>query len=202
MYEQQLWQQHFSAIAGVDEAGRGPLAGPVVAAAVIFPQHHSTIPGINDSKQLSEKKRDFLFDVVCQHAVSFGIGVVDHHEIDHLNILQATYKAMSIAVENCHIPPDYVLVDGRGLPRLAMPAQAIIKGDAKSLSIAAASILAKVTRDRLMVELHGHYPEYGFQQHKGYPTKKHIQAIRKHGLSPVHRRSFRPKQLEDMYADR
>ena len=198
-YERTLWQSGFAAIAGVDEAGRGPLAGPVVAAAVIFPKGRSEIFGIFDSKMLSEKSRNSMFGVIKDEALSYGIGIVDHIDIDSLNILQATYKAMSLAIENCAMEPDYVLVDGRGLPPLTIPAQAIVKGDTKSMSIAAASILAKVTRDRLMVVLHDRYPEYGFQQHKGYPTKRHIQAIRTFGLSPVHRRSFRPKQLLDVY---
>ena len=200
-FERDLWQQGYSAIAGVDEAGRGPLAGPVVAAAVIFPQGQRHILGINDSKKLSAQKREFLFDVIQDTALSFGIGCVDHLEIDAINILQATYKAMQLAVKQCHIKPDYVLVDGRGLPQLHVPAQAIIKGDAKSLSIAAASILAKVTRDRQMIKLHEQYPDYGFHRHKGYPTKRHIQAIREFGLTPIHRRSFRPRQLEDIYAE-
>jgi len=201
IHERELWRQNYSKIAGVDEAGRGPLAGPVVAAAVIFPQNHSEILDINDSKKLSEKKREILFDVICDRALSYGIGVVNHIDIDRINILQATYKAMQLAVQNCQIPPDYILIDGRGLPNFSIPAKAIIKGDSKSLSIAAASILAKVTRDRLMLQLHDQFPVYGFAEHKGYPTKKHIAAIREFGLCSVHRRSFRPKQLEDLYAE-
>ncbi len=200
IHEQKLWQENYRHVAGVDEAGRGPLAGPVVAAAVIFPPDYSDFHGIYDSKQLSEKKRELLFDVIRENALAFGIGIVDHVDIDRFNILQATYNAMRLAVQRCPIQPDYVLVDGRGTPDFHLPAQAIIKGDATSLSIAAASILAKVTRDRLMREMHEHYPQYGFAQHKGYPTKQHMQAIREYGLSPIHRRSFRPAQLDDIYA--
>ena len=128
-----------------------------------------------------------------------GVGIVDHREIDRINILQATYKAMQNAIDDLAMTPDHVLIDGRGAPELAMPVETIIKGDSKSLSIAAASIIAKVTRDNIMHRLHEKYPEYGFAQHKGYPTKMHLQAIREHGLSPVHRRSFRPKAILDMY---
>lgn len=200
-FEKELWRQNYQYIAGVDEAGRGPLAGPVVAAAVIFPAHYSEFHNINDSKKLSPKNRELLFDVVTENALSYGIGIVDHQDIDRINILQATFKAMQLAVDKCDVRPDYILVDGRGLPRLAVSAEAIVKGDSKSLSIAAASILAKVTRDRLMLELHDLYPHYDFASHKGYPTQKHIRAIREFGLSPVHRRSFRPKQLLDIYAE-
>ncbi|MBN1560715.1 ribonuclease HII [candidate division KSB1 bacterium] len=199
-YERALWRQDFIAVAGVDEAGRGPLAGPVVAAAVIFPPGQSETFGIYDSKMVSEKKRDELFELIQHAALAFGVGVVDHSDIDRLNILQATYKAMIDAIEKCRQMPDFVLVDGRGVPHLLVPAQSIVKGDRKSVSIAAASILAKVTRDRLMIEMHDRYPEYDFARHKGYATPGHLQAIRRYGLSPIHRRSFRPKQLIDVYA--
>lgn len=198
-FELSLRCQGYRAIAGVDEAGRGPLAGPVVAAAVIFPPTQMNTLGIYDSKSLTEKKREQLFEVIRNSALAFGIGSIDHSEIDAINILRATYKAMQLAIGNCRIQPDYVLFDGNRMPEVTMPCEALVKGDCRSLSIAAASIIAKVTRDRLMLELHSRYPEYGFHQHKGYPTKRHIQAIRAFGLSPVHRRSFRPRELKDIY---
>lgn len=198
-FEKALWRQGFVAVAGVDEAGRGPLAGPVVAAAVIFPVGQVETFGIHDSKLVRENKRDELFDIIHAAAQATGVGVVDHDDIDRLNILQATYKAMVLAIKECRTAPDYILVDGRGLPNLPAPAQAIVKGDRTSVSIAAASILAKVTRDRLMLEMHDSYPEYGFARHKGYATAGHLQAIRRFGLSPIHRRSFRPRGLLDVY---
>ncbi|MBN1465207.1 ribonuclease HII [candidate division KSB1 bacterium] len=198
-FEKALWRQGFAAVAGVDEAGRGPLAGPVVAAAVIFPVGQVETFGIHDSKLVRENKRDELFDIIHAAAQATGVGVVDHDDIDRLNILQATYKAMVLAIKECRTAPDYILVDGRGLPNLPAPAQAIVKGDRTSVSIAAASILAKVTRDRLMLEMHDSYPEYGFARHKGYATAGHLQAIRRFGLSPIHRRSFRPRGLLDVY---
>ncbi|MBN1480432.1 ribonuclease HII [candidate division KSB1 bacterium] len=198
-FESSLWRRGYRAVAGVDEAGRGPLAGPVVAAAVIFPPTQKDSLGIYDSKSLTAKKRELLFGVIQEVALSYGIGIIDHMEIDAINILRATYKAMQQAIRFCQPQPDYVLVDGRGVPDVTMPIEAIVKGDCRSLSIAAASIVAKVTRDRLMFELHSRYPEYGFRQHKGYPTKSHMQAIRAFGLSPVHRRSFRPRELQDVY---
>lgn len=200
-FEYDLWQQGYRYIVGVDEAGRGPLAGPVVAAAVMFSREQSINVDINDSKKLSAATRDYLYKVICDTALCFGVGIVDHQQIDQINILQATYLAMQSALAHCRIQPEFALVDGRGLPQLSFPARAIIRGDSLSLSIAAASIVAKVRRDRLMLELHEQYPEYGFAQHKGYPTKRHIRAIRKCGLSPIHRRSFRPKALEHLYAE-
>ena len=200
-FELELWRDGVKAVAGVDEAGRGPLAGPVVAAAVIFPPSISDAFGINDSKKLSPKNRERLEPLIKNEALSVGVGIVDHAEIDRINILQATYKAMQIAIQQLSRSPDFALIDGRGVPDLEMPCKPIIKGDSKSISIAAASIIAKVTRDRIMIEMCEKYPQYGFEQHKGYPTKKHIQAIREFGLSPIHRRSFRPQQLKDIYAE-
>jgi len=199
-HERSLWKNGVKLLAGVDEAGRGPLAGPVVAAAVIFPQHFADSFGVNDSKKISPPKREHLKSLIEEKALAVGVGAIDHSEIDRINILQATYKAMQLAIQQLCPSPDFVLIDGRGVPELKMPCQAVIKGDSSSLSIAAASIIAKVTRDHLMIEMHERYPHYGFAQHKGYATKRHMQAIREFGLSPIHRRSFRPHQLEDIYA--
>ena len=200
-HEHQRWQNGRQIVAGVDEAGRGPLAGPVVAAAVVFPPSLSDTFGINDSKKLSPKNRERLKPLIEDIALAIGVGIVDHVDIDRINILQATYKAMQIAVQQLSFTPDFVLIDGRGIPDLEMPCESIIKGDSKSVSIAAASIIAKVTRDHIMIDMHEKFPQYGFAQHKGYGTKKHIQAIREHGLSPIHRRSFRPRALMDIYDD-
>jgi ribonuclease HII len=194
-YERELWQAGYSAIAGVDEAGRGPLAGPVVAAAVIFATDAPLIPGINDSKKLTAGQREALYTEIVRSAMAFGIGSASHEEIDRINILQASYQAMAEAVVVLAPQADYLLVDGRGVPQCGTPGRAVVRGDSLSMSIAAASILAKVTRDRIMHELHELYPEYGFARHKGYPTPEHIQAIRRYGLCPVHRRSFHPKSL-------
>ena len=190
-FEQQYWNQAYTKIAGVDEVGRGPLAGPVVAAAVILPQSVN-IPGINDSKKLSEKKRELLFDVIKANAVDIGVGIIDEKEIDAINILQATYKAMRAALENLREHPDIVFVDGNEADIGNYMQKNIIKGDQKSISIAAASIIAKVTRDRMMVEYDKIYPEYGFKSHKGYGTKFHMEAIKKYYATPIHRRSFNP----------
>ena len=176
-------------IAGVDEAGRGPLAGPVVAAAVIL-HPGAEILGINDSKKLSEKKRETLYPEILDKAMAVGIGVVSAARIDEINILQATYEAMRKAVEGLCCSPDLLLVDAVTIPGLAVKQVPIIKGDAKSLSIGAASIVAKVTRDRLMRELDAIYPQYGFEGHKGYGTAAHIAALKEFGPCPVHRRSF------------
>ena len=178
-------------IAGVDEAGRGPLAGPVVAAAVIL-DISRPIVGLADSKVLSERKRDALFNEIKVNALSWAIALATVEEIDELNILQATLLAMQRAVNGLAIQPDQVLVDGNQLPKLSMPAQAIIKGDSKVQAISAASILAKVERDRLMVNLDKEYPEFTFRQHKGYGTKQHLNEIDKLGISPIHRKSFNP----------
>lgn len=188
-YEKRAGEQGFSAVCGIDEAGRGPLAGPVCAAAVILPPD-CDIPGLNDSKKLSEKKREALFLVIQEKALAFGIGWATAEEIDRVNILQATFLAMARAVEALPAPADYALVDGNRMPPLPIPGETIVKGDATSASIAAASILAKVSRDRLLRRLDEAHPEYGFAKHKGYGTQAHYEAIRKYGLLPEHRRSF------------
>ena len=188
-YEKRAGERGFSAVCGIDEAGRGPLAGPVCAAAVILPPD-CDIPGLNDSKKLSEKKREALFPVIQEKALAFGIGWATAEEIDRVNILQATFLAMARAVEALPAPADYALVDGNRMPPLPIPGETIVKGDATSASIAAASILAKVSRDRLLHRLDEEHPEYGFAKHKGYGTKAHYEAIRKYGLLPEHRRSF------------
>lgn len=188
-YEKRAGEQGFSAVCGIDEAGRGPLAGPVCAAAVILPPD-CDIPGLNDSKKLSEKKREALFPVIQEKALAFGIGWATAEEIDRVNILQATFLAMARAVEALPAPADYALVDGNRMPPLPIPGETIVKGDATSASIAAASILAKVSRDRLLRRLDEEHPEYGFAKHKGYGTKAHYEAIRKYGLLPEHRRGF------------
>lgn len=188
-YEKRAGEQGFSAVCGIDEVGRGPLAGPVCAAAVILPPD-CDIPGLNDSKKLSEKKREALFPVIQEKALAFGIGWATAEEIDRVNILQATFLAMARAVEALPTPADYALVDGNRMPPLPIPGETIVKGDATSASIAAASILAKVSRDRLLRQLDEEHPEYGFAKHKGYGTKAHYEAIRKYGLLPEHRRSF------------
>ena len=187
-YERQYAGKGF--ICGVDEAGRGPLAGPVVAAAVILPEDETFIY-LNDSKKVTEKRREALYEQIVSKAVSDGIGIVSHDIIDEINILQATYRAMRSAVENMDIRPDVCLVDAVTIPDLGDIEQVpIIKGDAKSVSIAAASVLAKVTRDRMMAEMGERYPQYGFEKHKGYGTKAHMEAIREFGPCPEHRRTF------------
>jgi len=198
-FERELWRSGHRHIAGVDEAGRGPLAGPVVAAAVIFPSGLNETFGVDDSKKLSPKKREMLAPLIKEKALAVGVGIVGHAEIDEINILQASYKAMQLAVKQLAVTPEYCLIDGRGVPVLSMPSQAVVKGDSRSFSIAAASIIAKVTRDQFMVEMHEKFPHYGFASHKGYPTRRHIKAIREFGLCPIHRRSFHPRQLEDIY---
>lgn len=176
-------------IAGIDEAGRGPLAGPVVSAAVILPDSFNC-PGVTDSKKLSEKKREALFPEINAQALAVGIGMASHQEIDQINILQASLLSMKRAVQNLTLYPDYLLIDGKFTIDMDLPQQAIVKGDSKSISIAAASIIAKVTRDRFMATLHKTYPQYNFIQHKGYPTKAHKQAIIEYGPCPVHRKTF------------
>ncbi len=178
-------------ICGVDEAGRGPLAGPVCAAAVILAPNHPIL-GLNDSKKLSEKKRDALAPLIREHALAWSVAYASVAEIDQLNILQATLLAMQRAVLALSIQPAQVLVDGLFCPDTGIPSQAIVQGDSKVAAISAASILAKTARDALMLDLDRHYPEYGFAQHKGYPTAAHLAALRQHGVSPVHRRSFKP----------
>ena len=179
-------------ICGVDEAGRGPLAGPVCAAAVILPPELQ-IPGLNDSKKLTDKKRRELFDVIVSEAVSYGIAMVGEQEIDEINILQATFRAMEQAVVRMDVRPDLVLVDGNRSPGLPLPVKTVVKGDSLSASIAAASILAKVTRDRFMEQMDQVYPQYGFAVHKGYGTKRHYEALREYGPSPLHRITFLKK---------
>ena len=175
---------------GVDEAGRGPLAGPVYAAAVILPPQPE-IAGLNDSKKISEKKREALFPVVCDTALSYAIGTASVEEIDELNILQATFLAMCRAVEGLSVTPAFALIDGNRTPAgIAIPCQTVVKGDALSASIAAASILAKVSRDHYLTELDKQYPEYGFAEHKGYGTAAHYAALRTYGMAPVHRKTF------------
>jgi ribonuclease HII len=178
-------------ICGVDEAGRGPLAGPVSAAAVILDEKNP-IEGLADSKKLSEKKRDLLAPVIRERALAWAVAWAEPAEIDSLNILQATLLAMRRAVEALPIRPGQVLVDGLYCPQTGIPSEAIVKGDSKVAAISAASILAKTARDELMLQLHEQYPHYGFADHKGYPTAAHLAALREHGVSPVHRRSFRP----------
>lgn len=178
-----------SLICGIDEAGRGPLAGPVVAAAVILPKD-CQILYLNDSKKLSEKKRELLYDEITAKAASYGIGMADPGRIDEINILQATYEAMRQAVDKLGVRPDILLNDAVVIPGLHMEQVPIVKGDAKSVSIAAASILAKVTRDRMMIQYDSLYPEYGFGKHKGYGTAAHIEALREYGPCPIHRRTF------------
>lgn len=177
-------------IAGIDEAGRGPLAGPVVVASVILPQD-SMIEGINDSKKVSEAKREKLYDLIINESISYGIGIIYQDEIDEINILQATKKGLTEAIKQMEIKPNIIMVDAlNGIDTLGIPYKSIIKGDAKCYSIAAASIIAKVTRDRIMREWDKVYPEYGFGSHKGYGTAKHIAAIREFGPCPIHRRTF------------
>ena len=187
VYEEQY--ASCSYICGIDEVGRGPLAGPVVAGAVILPKDH-TILYLNDSKKLSEKKRELLYDEIMEHAVATGIGMVGPARIDEINILQATYEAMRMAIENLKIKPDVLLNDAVTIPEVEIPQVPIIKGDAKSISIAAASIIAKVTRDRLMKEYDQVIPGYDFAGNKGYGTKAHLEGLRRLGPSPIHRRTF------------
>ena len=192
--EQSWFDKGVEIICGVDEAGRGPLAGPVCAAAVILPANLQ-IDGLNDSKKLSDKRRRELFPVIKEKAIAYGVAFADHSEIDCINILQATYLAMRRAYENMQTACDYVLVDGNRMPTMPVPGETIVKGDAKSPSIAAASILAKVSRDRVMLEYAKQYPEYEFEKHKGYGTKVHTEALLKHGPSPIHRKTFLKKIL-------
>jgi ribonuclease HII len=189
-FEKEATQQGRKKIAGIDEAGRGPLAGPVVSAAVILPTTFHG-PDVNDSKKLSPKKREHLFSEIYDRAVAVGIGIVDPIEIDRINILQASLLAMAIAVQNLDPQPDHLLIDGTFPIPSELSQQPIPKGDALSISIAAASIIAKVSRDRLMQNYHHYYPQFDFPKHKGYPTRAHKEAIRKFGFSPIHRRSFK-----------
>ena len=200
-YEKELWKQGIHLVAGMDEVGRGPLIGPVVTACVILPKDF-VLEGLTDSKKLSEKKREEFYHYIMEHAISVGIGMMDEKVIDEVNIYEATKLAMYQAVEKSKVKPEHVLIDAMKLDKLEMPSTSIIKGDAKSISIAAASVIAKVTRDRMMIELDKKYPMYGFKSHKGYPTKKHIEAIKEYGLIDGYRKTFKPisemvKELEN-----
>ncbi|OQX63652.1 MAG: ribonuclease HII [Desulfococcus sp. 4484_241] len=189
-HEKNAREEGFSVIAGIDEAGRGPLAGPVVAGAVVLPDGYEH-PLINDSKKLSASRRAALYEEIYRDAVTIGIGIVDPVEIDRINILQASLLAMRMAAENLSPSPDFLLIDGNRTIPFPASQKAIVKGDSKSVSIAAASIVAKVSRDNLMLRYSVDYPEFGFSKHKGYPTKEHRQAILKYGHTPIHRASFR-----------
>jgi len=189
-YESICYQRGYQFIAGVDEAGRGALAGPVVAGAVLFPKG-SIIPGLKESKQLSASRREKFYDEILSQALATGIGIISSEEIDRSNILQATLKAMACSISTLKFKPDYVLIDGNVAPSISIPHQAITKGDQKSLSIAAASVIAKVTRDRMMCQYHKLYPQYGFDKHKGYGTRQHFAAISQFGTCKIHRQSFR-----------
>ncbi len=198
-YEKELYKQGYQYIGGTDEAGRGPLVGPVVAACCVLPKDFC-LEGLTDSKKLSEKKREQFFPYIKEHAVAYGVGIVSPERIDEINIYQASREAMMIAIEEVRkqIPLDYVLSDAMPL-NFDLPSLPIIKGDAKSISIAAASVIAKVTRDHILEELDQEYPEYGFARHKGYPTKAHLAAIREYGLIPGYRKTYGPvkKVLEE-----
>lgn len=187
--EHQLREKGYTAICGVDEAGRGPLAGPVCAAAVILPMDLA-IPGLNDSKKLTEKKREELYPIICEQAVAYGIAFADHKEIDSVNILQATFLAMERAIAQLKGKADFALIDGNREKDFGLPVQTLIKGDSRSANIAAASVLAKVTRDRYMLEMAKEYPGYGFEIHKGYGTKAHYDALTRLGPCSIHRMSF------------
>ncbi len=190
--ENSLYTEGYKMICGVDEAGRGPLAGPVCAAAVILPKGLE-LPGLNDSKKLTDKKRRELFPIIKEQAIAYGIGLASHEEIDAINILQATYLAMERAIAQLEGKADFALIDGNRAKDFGLPVRTVVKGDSLSASIAAASILAKVTRDDIMLEMAREYPEYGFEVHKGYGTKAHYEALRNHGHSPIHRMSFLKK---------
>lgn len=188
-FENEAIANGYDIVCGVDEAGRGPLAGPVCAAAVILPKGH-IIEGVNDSKKLTEKRREALFDVIKEEALAYSIATASAKEIDEINILQATFLAMKRAVDGLDIKPDFALIDGNKEPNLDIPMQTVVKGDARSASIAAASILAKVTRDRYMLEIANDYPQYYFEKHKGYGTKLHYEMLDAYGPSDIHRQSF------------
>ena len=196
-YEKELYDKGYNLIAGVDEAGRGPLVGPVVAAAVILPKNYH-LDGLNDSKQLSEKKRNIYFDIIKKDAISYGIGIVDAKTIDEINILEASRLAMNIALDNLNVKPEYIITDAMKLHDKDNVLD-LVHGDALSLSVAAASVLAKVTRDEIMYELDKLHPEYEFAKHKGYPTKKHLEIIKKYGILNNYRFTYKPvkKILEE-----
>lgn len=197
-FERELYKDGIEYIAGVDEVGRGPLIGPVVAAAVILPKNYK-LEGLTDSKKLSEKKRDKFYEIINRDAIAIGIGIKDEKVIDEVNIYEATKLAMKEAIDKLKIKPEHVLIDAMPL-ELDVPTTSIIKGDAKSLSIAAASVIAKVTRDSMMYELDKKYPMYGFGSHKGYPTKKHVEALREYGLIDGYRKTFSP--VKDMIKEK
>ncbi|MBO5206826.1 MAG: ribonuclease HII [Clostridia bacterium] len=188
-YENIKYAAGYTAVCGCDEAGRGPLCGPVVAAAVILPRDID-IPGLNDSKKLTEKKREALFEVIKEKAIAYAVAEASPEEIDEINILNASMLAMRRAVEALSVPADFALIDGNCSRGFSIPTETVVKGDSLSMSIAAASILAKVTRDRGCAELDRLYPEYGIAKHKGYPTKDHMDAVRAYGPSPIHRKTF------------
>ena len=190
IYERELREKGINLIAGVDEVGRGPLVGPVVTACVILPEKFD-LEGLTDSKKLSEKKREELYKKIDEQALGIGIGIVDNEEIDKINILNATKKAMKMAIDNCNVRPEHVLIDAVKLD-IDIPTTSIIKGDLKSITISAASVIAKVTRDHMLYELDKKYPMYDFKHNKGYPTKKHIEAIMEYGIIKEHRKSFSP----------
>ena len=196
-YEKQYREQGYRVICGIDEAGRGPLAGDVYAAAVILPEGIE-IDGLDDSKKLSEKRREELFEIICERAEAYNIASASVEEIDRVNILQATFLAMRRALDGLSIRPDFALVDGNRDPLLSVPSAQIVKGDSLSKSISAASILAKVSRDRYMKELAARYPQYAFEKHKGYGTKLHYERLREYGISDVHRKTFLKKYLEEI----
>lgn len=195
LYENEARNKGYKYICGVDEAGRGPLAGPVCAAAVILPEG-LVIDGVNDSKKLTEKKREALFDVICNSAIAYSVVFADVDEIEEVNILRATMNAMKRAVESLDTKADFAYIDGNTMPSLEINAECLIKGDAKSMSVACASILAKVSRDRLMLKYAQQYPQYSFEKHKGYGTKAHTEALLEHGPCPIHRMSFLKKILK------
>lgn len=195
LYENEAYGRGYQYVCGVDEAGRGPLAGPVCAAAVILPKG-LIIDGVNDSKKLTEKKREALFDVICEKALAYSIVFADVDEIEEVNILRATMNAMKRAVENLDVKADFAYIDGNTMPPIDIDGECIVKGDAKSMSVACASILAKVSRDRLMLKYAEEYPQYGFEKHKGYGTKLHTEALKEFGPSPIHRPSFLKKILK------
>ena len=190
IYERELINSGIKLIGGIDEVGRGPLVGPVVAACCILPLNYK-LEGLTDSKKLSEKKREKFYDILIHDAISYGIGIIDEKKIDEVNIYEATKLAMIESIKNCRIKPEHVLIDAMKLD-IDIPSTSIIKGDAKSLSIAAASVIAKVTRDRMLIELDKKYPMYDFKNNKGYPTKKHLKAIDEYGIIDEHRRSYGP----------
>ena len=189
-YERELREKGITLIAGVDEVGRGPLVGPVVTACVILPEKFD-LPHLTDSKKLTERRREILYKEIQEQALGIGIGIVDNEEIDRINILNATKKAMKMAINNCKVKPEHVLIDAVKLD-IDIPTTSIIKGDLKSITISAASVIAKVTRDHMLYELDEKYPMYDFKHNKGYPTKKHIEAIKKYGIIKEHRRSYSP----------